>query len=271
MKDLILSEIWIYPVKSLGGIRLKSAKVMHKGLQYDRRWMLVDEQGGFMTQRVYPEMALFKLDLDAGRNEMMITKKNATADPTIKFNINTDQSGKTFRAKIWNDEVDVIEVSPELSEWFRFHLKMYCKFVAFPESNPRPVDPVYKVNDEHVGLADAYPFMIIGQSSLDDLNNKLDVPVPMNRFRPNFVFTGGDPYEEDTWRNFAIGKNRFVGVKLCARCVLTTVNQDTAEKGIEPLRTLSTYRKREAKVLFGQNLVALDYTEVQEGNKITVY
>lgn len=270
MKDLILSEIWIYPVKSLGGIRLKSAKVLHKGLQYDRRWMLVDEQGGFMTQRVYPEMALFKPDLDTKNNTITITRKNATADPSITFNINTDPAGETFHAKIWNDEVDVVEVSPKFSTWFSFHLKMSCKLVAFPESNPRPVDPVYKVNDEHVGLADAYPFMIIGQSSLDNLNSKLDVPVPMNRFRPNFVFTGGEPHEEDTWRNFTIGKNRFVGVKLCSRCVLTTVNQDTGEKGVEPLRTLSTYRKRETKVLFGQNLVALDYTEVHEGDRITV-
>ena len=92
----------------------------------------------------------------------------------------------------------------------------------------------------------------------------------MNRFRPNFVFTGGEPYEEDTWRNFKIGANRFVGVKPCARCVLTTVNQDTAEKGIEPLATLATYRKRDNKILFGQNVIAQDYGEVEIGSFISV-
>jgi uncharacterized protein len=150
------------------------------------------------------------------------------------------------------------------------HLQMNCKLVYFPESNPRAVDPNYKVNDEHVSLADAYPFLIIGQSSLDDLNSKLPEPLPMNRFRPNFVFTGGEPYEEDLWRNFSIGSNRFIGVKPCARCVLTTVNQATAEKGPEPLRTLSLYRKKDSKVLFGNNVVTVDEGDVRVGDVITL-
>jgi uncharacterized protein len=166
--------------------------------------------------------------------------------------------------------VVVTEVSDTVSQWFTVQLGMRCRLVGFPEKNPRPVNPRYSVNNEHVGLADAYPFLIIGQSSLNDLNARLQEPLPMNRFRPNFVFTGGEPFEEDTWRNFAIGRNRFAGVKPCDRCVLTTVNQDTAEKGAEPLLTLSKYRKRDNKIYFGQNLVALDHTEVAVGDKITL-
>lgn len=268
MNELVLTEIWIYPVKSLGGMPLRSAKVMGKGLEFDRRWMLIDETNTFMTQRINAQMAMFKLSL-SGRM-INVVKKNATSSPTINFSVDAPPIGQKIRAKIWNDDVDVVEVDEKLSKWFSDHLAMNCKLVSFPEKNPRPVDPKYKVNDEQVSLADAYPFLIIGQSSLDDLNRRLAEPVPMNRFRPTFVFTGGEPYEEDAWREFNIGENKFVGVKPCARCVLTTVNQDTAQKGTEPLYTLSTYRKRDSKVLFGQNLVALDHGVVNVGDKITL-
>ena len=147
---------------------------------------------------------------------------------------------------------------------------MQCRLVYFPEENGRPVDPLYNVNNEQVSLADAYPFLIIGQRSLDDLNSRLPQPLTINRFRPNLVFTGGEPYEEDTWRNISIGTTRFVGVKPCSRCFLTTVNPETGEKGIEPVRTLSTYRKRDNKIYFGQNLVALDHTEINVGDIITL-
>ena len=92
----------------------------------------------------------------------------------------------------------------------------------------------------------------------------------MDRFRPNIVFTGGEPYAEDSWKNFRIGQNRFVGIKPCSRCVLTTVNQDTAKKGFEPLATLSTYRMQNNKVYFGQNLVPVDHTEISEGEEIVL-
>ncbi|HEY0652557.1 MAG TPA: MOSC domain-containing protein [Chryseosolibacter sp.] len=268
MKELTLREIWIYPVKSLGGIQMEKANAMGKGLEFDRRWMLIDEHNMFMTQRVHTQMAMFKLTL-SDRN-ITVAKKNAERESAITFSADSIPVGEKMRAKIWDDDVEVFEVDPGLSKWFSTHLKMSCRLVTFPEKNPRPVDPKYKVNNEHVSLADAYPFLIIGQSSLDDLNTRLKEPVPMNRFRPNFVFTGGAPFEEDTWREFKIGDKRFVGVKPCARCVLTTVNQETGEKGIEPLFTLSTYRKREAKVLFGQNLVGVDTGIVRVGDKISV-
>lgn len=264
MPELKLTQIWIYPIKSLGGISLSSAKVMGKGLQYDRRWMLVDESGTFMTQRVYPKMALFKLSINDG--QLIITH----AQQSLKLDPEKRPVSNAITVSIWNDKVSAFEVDPSYSKWFSTLLGVPCRLIHFPEENARPVDPRYKVNEEHVSLADAYPFLIIGQSSLDDLNSKLVDPVPMNRFRPNFVFTGGAPYEEDTWRNFSIGSTRFVGVKLCDRCVLTTVNQDTAEKGIEPLKTLTSYRKRDNKVYFGQNLVAVDNTHVNIGDKITL-
>jgi len=264
MADLKLSQIWIYPVKSLGGISLQTARVMPKGLQYDRRWMLIDDEGQFMTQRVHPEMALFKLTI--GDEHIVIDY----GQHSIGLSIESPEPGATISAQIWDDTVSVTEVSPAHSEWFSDLLKIKCRLVSFPEHNARAVDPKYAVNDEHVSLADAYPFLIIGQSSLDDLNRKLPQPITMRRFRPNFVFTGGEPHEEDGWRNFTIGSTRFVGVKRCARCAVPTIDPDTAEKGIEPTRTLATYRKRDNKIYFGQNLVAVDHTQVKVGDLITV-
>lgn len=269
MKDLTLTEIWIYPIKSLGGIRLKTAKVEEKGLQFDRRWMLVDDEGIFLTQRVHPQMSLFKLSI-AGDQLTIVKRASIIQRESISLNVKSSAKGIPMPVTIWNDSVIAHEVDPDLSAWFTSQLNSSVRLVSFPEKNERLVDPNYQVHHENVSLADAYPFMIIGQSTLDDLNTRLAEPVPMNRFRPNFVFTGGDPYEEDTWRNFKIGQNRFVGVKPCGRCVLTTVNQDTAERGVEPLLTLSTYRKQNSKVNFGQNLVALDHTSVSEGDVISL-
>lgn len=264
MKILQLCEIWIYPIKSLGGISLKSAKVLPKGLEWDRRWMLVDEKGIFMTQRHYPKLALFKPTIN--ESSLIISFENDSV--VVPFNT---FSSNPMEFKIWNDIVTVHEVSSQHSEWFSKKLDTSCKFVHFPEDNPRPVDSIYAINNDHTSLSDAYPFMIIGKKSLDDLNEKLHDPVPMDRFRPNFVFSGGDAYEEDSWRELTMGNNRFVGVKPCSRCAITTINQRTGEKGIEPLKTLATYRQRNGNVYFGQNLIAKDYGEVHVDDMITVF
>lgn len=257
-----LSEIWIYPIKSLGGIRLASAKVLPKGLLYDRRWMLIDEHNNFITQRVHPEMALFKLSLSG--DQFTIQFKG----DRIFLPANSPISEEVIVAKVWDDTVKIFEVLGEYSKWFSHRLGIKCRLVHFPESNERPVDEKYRIENDQVSLADGYPFLIIGQGSLNDLNERLKAPVPMNRFRPNFVYAGGGPYEEDNWRTFRIGKNKFAGVKPCGRCVLTTVDQQTAERGTEPLTTLATYRKKNNKIYFGQNLLAIDYNEIHEGDKI---
>jgi MOSC domain-containing protein len=262
MDKRIVSEIWIYPVKSLGGIRLRSSKVMPKGLEYDRRWMLIDEENNFMTQRAFPQMALFKLSYEP--RGFIIRYRDQLID--LSFQTLHD----LISARIWKDTVDVYEVSKRHNDWFSKNIGINCRLVSFPENNPRPVEPGFSINNDHVSLADAYPLLIIGQSSLDDLNGRLQKPLPVNRFRPNIVFTGGQPYEEDDWGNFRVGKNRFTGVKSCSRCSITTINQDTAQKGIEPLATLATYRRRDNNVYFGKDLIPLNYNEIAEGEEIFV-
>lgn len=260
MNKRIVSEIWIYPVKSLGGIRLDASNVLPKGLEHDRRWMLIDENNTCMTQREYPAMALFKLQWQEGK--FLIHYSGEFMElPFIN-------AGDNMQAVIWDDTVEVVEVNNQLSNWIADLLKTKCRLVAFPEKNVRPVEIQYALKNEQVSLADAYPLLIIGQSSLDDLNKRLKDPLPMNRFRPNIVFTGGDAFEEDGWKNFRIGKTRFAGIKPCARCVLTTVDQHTGEKGKEPLVTLATYRKRGNNIYFGQNLLPLDGHEIKMGDEI---
>jgi uncharacterized protein YcbX len=182
MADLTLSQIWVYPIKSLGGMSLQSARVMPKGLQFDRRWMLVDLTGQFLTQRVHSKMALFKLSWFDGN--LKVDFKGHS----ILIATNHKATG-FFKAQIWDDVVSVFEVSKAHSKWFSEHLETDCRLVQFPEENTRRVDPKYVPNEEHVSLADAYPFLIIGQSSMDDLNKRLERPLSIRRFRPNFVFT----------------------------------------------------------------------------------
>lgn len=257
-----VSELYIYPVKSLGGISLRTGKVLKKGFQNDRRWMLVDENDRFITQRVHPVLSRFKLQKEG--NGFLIRY----LDRTLFLNNHVD--GPAFNAVIWDDVVEVVEVSKAHSEWFSNCLGWNCKLVSFPEMNTRRIDPRYSSGNENVSLADAYPLLIIGQSSLDDLNSRMEETLPMDRFRPNIVFKGGSPYEEDEWKQFSIGGNNFRGVKLCSRCILTTIDQATGVKGREPLVTLSTYRKKENKVLFGQNVIPDDEGVISVGDKISI-
>jgi len=263
MNNLIVTRLCVYPVKSLGGIELQSAKIFPKGLQHDRRWMLIDNEHRCMTQRDYPLMALFKTSFH--QHGILID-----FDGTQKL-IPFNSSSESFPAIVWNDTVQVHEVSGELSEWFSEMLQISCRLVAFPESNPRPVDTDHSLKDANVSLADAYPLLIIGQRSLDDLNSRMQTPLPMNRFRPNIVFEGGEPFDEDSWQQFSIGGNRFAAVKLCSRCVLTTVDQERGIKtGPEPLATLATFRKKDNHIYFGQNLIPIDFGLIKLGDEIKV-
>ena len=260
MQELYVSELWVYPIKSLGGIALSQAKVLPKGIAFDRRWMLVDADNRFLTQRVHHQMALFRLEYS--ENGFIIRYKGE------QIFLPATTYGTSFPAVIWNDIVEVMEVSKEHNEWFSRMLGISCRLVSFPELNNRPIDPGYAINNEQVSLADAYPLLIIGQNSLNDLNSRIKTPLPMNRFRPNIVFTGGAPFEEDNWQRFSIGDVRFAGVKPCARCVVTTIDQQTAEAGKEPLVTLAAYRQKNNKVLFGQNLLVVATGEIKVGDRI---
>lgn len=263
MHSFLVSQLFIYPVKSLGGIEVTSAFVLPKGLQFDRRWMLVDDKLRFLTQRNVPQMALCKMSLAENGNKISVGIKGES------YHLPMNWGGEAFMAEIWDDVVKVTEPDLTLSKWFSDRLGISCKLVAFPEENPRPVDPDFALGtNDQTSLSDGYPILVIGQSSLDELNTRLTDPVGIDRFRPNIVFTGGQPHEEDTWRRFAIGKVAMEGVKPCARCTVTTINQQTGEAGKEPLATLNSYRKMGNKVLFGQNVIPLESGVIRVGDEI---
>jgi uncharacterized protein YcbX len=161
-------------------------------------------------------------------------------------------------------------VSEEFDEWFSEALNMQCRLVYMPDDSEREVDQRYAKPGMITSFADAYPFLLIGQSSLDDLNKRMAQPLPMNRFRPNIVFTGGDAYSEDLMNQITIAGLTFYGAKLCARCVLTTIDQQTAMKAKEPLKTLASYRMKNNKIMFGQNLVHENTGIISVGDELNV-
>jgi uncharacterized protein len=249
---MLLSEINIYPVKSLKGISLNEAMVEDRGLRHDRRWMLVDEKNQFLTQREFPVMARISVAFESDRFKVGIDDRSLE----VPLNPSTDEF---HTAKIWASTVRSEFYPGEVDRWFSEALGTECRLAAMPEGAHREVNPVYAVRrfKDAVSFADGYPFMVLTEASLDDLNSRLAEPVPMNRFRPNFVVADAEAFAEDSWKIIRIGATVFHVVKPSERCVVTTVDQDRGEKtGNEPLRTLSIYRNFKGKVLFGQNLIA---------------
>ena len=166
-------------------------------------------------------------------------------------------TGAQREVTVWRDQVAAIDQGAEVADWFSTHLGVACRLVRQADDAVRHVDPVFACQPaDQVSFADGYPLLLISEESLADLNMRLDAALPMNRFRPNVVTRGaGAPYAEDTWREITIGEIRFSPVKACARCVTTTTDQSTAERGVEPLATLASYRRVPRGVLFGQNLI----------------
>ncbi len=261
---LFVQNLYLYPIKSLGGIAVEEAQVEERGFKFDRRWMLVDKKGDFVTQRQYPQLALLQVALSETQLEVFSKR-----DPSqrIAFDLGL-VSNQELQVSIWGDQVLARVVSAEVSRWFSDFLQMEVDLVVMPESSDRKLDPRYAVQGESVSFADGMPYVIIGQASLDELNGRLADPVGMDRFRPNLVFTGGQAFEEDQFTRIKVGEVGFQVVKPCARCVLITVNQQTGEKGKEPLATLATYRTVNNKVYFGQNAVALSQGIVRVGDLI---
>jgi uncharacterized protein YcbX len=266
MNDLFLQDIYIYPIKSLGGIPLQQAEVQATGLQYDRRWMLTDENGNFLSQRAFPEMAMLQVSITS--DGLLVRHKKGKFQPlTLPFYKHT---GKEVRVTIWDDVCTALEVGMDANAWFTEALGMTVRLVYMPDTTQRLVDDRYASNSEIVSFADAYPILMIGQSSLDDLNKRLEVPVLMNRFRPNLVFRGGRPYAEDLFREFRVGDVAFAGVKPCSRCVLITVNQEEGVRGQEPVKTLASYRTFNNKILFGQNLLPGSLGTIKTGDNVEI-
>lgn len=264
--QLLVQDIFIYPIKSLGGIRLAEADVEERGFRYDRRWMLVDKEGVFVTQRLHPQLALLGVNLTERGLDVF-----HKLEPANRIEIPFDLAmGPDLLVTIWDDQVMAKTVATHLNSWFSDFLGFDVSLVVLPETSHRKMDPRYAVQGESVSFADGMPYLIIGQESLNELNSRLEFPVSMDRFRPNLVFSGGSSFLEDQLRKIKIGNLPFQIVKPCARCVLITVDQQTGKQGKEPLKTLSSYRSVNNKVYFGQNVVALSVGKIRIGDPIQI-
>jgi uncharacterized protein YcbX len=264
MAQIKLSGIYIYPIKSAAGISLQTAQVENRGFQYDRRWMLVDETGKFMTQRQFHRMALIGVRLEG--NQLIVEAPNYG---TLTIPTSLD-SADTIFVQVWNDVCEAIPLTAEVNQWFSDFLGTSCQLVFMPERSHRPVNPHYATQNELVSFADGFPFLLTSEASLEDLNDRLDEPVPMNRFRPNLVVSGCEAFAEDTWRQIRIGSILFHVVKGCDRCVVTTIDQTQGIRGKEPLVTLAKYRLWDGKIWFGQNLIPGQLGTLHVGDSVEI-
>lgn len=264
MTSYKLSGIFIYPVKSLAGIEVVSSDVTPTGLKFDRKWMLVDADGQFLSQRRLPRMALIKTALTANH---LILKAPEMPDLSIPL---TSTDGCVVKSVIWKDQCDTSHVALEADEWFSDFLGQNCQLVHQLDDVIRSVDPDYAQTTDQVAFSDGFPFLIISENSLVSLNNDMQLNLPMARFRPNLVISGCPAYEEDTWREIRIGHIDFRLPKPCSRCVVPTIDTETAETSKEPLTTLNRLRKWQSKVYFGQNALHNQRGILTIGDAVTV-
>jgi hypothetical protein len=253
-----------YPVKSCKGTPLNQAVIGKRGIVNDRILMVVDAENRFMTQREHPRMALIAPKLEG--------KQLRLSGPDIApLTIDTTDAGPRAEVTVWRDQCTAVDQGDAAARWLTNVLGTPCRLVRMADDYVRHVDQTYAPRaDDQTGFADAYPLLLISEGSLEDLNSRLEVRLPMNRFRPNIVVTGCEPYAEDGWKRIRIGAMSFDVVKPCSRCAITTTDQATAERSKEPLKTLATYRKRDSDVFFGQNVVHAGVGQIHVGDRVEV-
>jgi uncharacterized protein len=239
-------SLHVYPLKGARGIALSEANILATGLAHDRRFLVVEASGAAVTQRNHPRMARVVTAIDEG-SLVLTCDGDRLAVPLTP-------AGPRRRVRIWDDDVDAIVV-PDAASFFTRYLGVEASLVYVPDDAFRVVEPAYAEPGDRVGFADAYPILVAGLASLDDLNARLDVPVPMDRFRPNVVIEGAAPFAEEAEAALLVGELRIRTPKRCSRCQVVTVDQTTGAAGKEPLRTLAKYRASENKVFFGMNAI----------------
>ncbi|MFD7664308.1 MOSC domain-containing protein [Streptomyces sp. NPDC059788] len=257
MLNPFLQAIHRYPVKSVAGSGPGEAVVEPWGLAGDRRWMLVDAGRRFVTQRARPRLAT------AAAEELPGGALRLTAPDLPPLTVEVPEPGATVTVEVWGDKVEAVPASGAAAEWFSGFLGAAVELVHLDDpAGRRPADPAYARPGETVSFADGFPLLVTTTSSLDALNSLVaqgghaeESPLPMDRFRPNVVVDGTAPWDEDEWQRIRIGEVVFRVVKPCGRCVMTTTDQRTGQRGKEPLRTLARHRRFGDQLVFGQNLI----------------
>jgi uncharacterized protein YcbX len=246
-----IATLYLYPVKSCRGIRVATTAMTERGFAHDREWMIIDASGRFLSQREVPQLALIRTALS--NDALELADFNGST-----FSVPLGQRGATREVTVWRDNVQAIDQGPGAASWLSERLNREVRLVRFDPAVHRACNRAYVgESGAHTGFADAYPLLVISEASLSDLNARLASPLPMNRFRPNVVLRDCEAYDEDHIDEIAAGVIRMKLVKPCTRCQITTTDQETAERGSEPLATLGTYRMNTALegVTFGVNAI----------------
>lgn len=262
---LTVSELYCYPVKSLGALSLERALIDRFGFEHDRRWMVVDMQGKFITQRQCAEMVHIQVQRVADRWRM-IDHEGAS----VYFSEQDFSAARGAKVSVWRDTVAAWGATEDLDQWLSERLKRKCRLVYMPESTQRLVDTAYAKHQETVSFADGFPLLLTTQASLQDFNQHLSGPIEMLRFRPNLVIDGCAPWAEDAWRVIKIGGLLFDVVKPCSRCAIPTINRQTAQKEPAVFKALKQYRQKNGDVFFGQNLLPRGLGEIEVGDRVDV-
>lgn len=249
---MLLSQIFVYPIKSARGIAVSQTLLDVSGPVRDRRWMLVDSEGVFLSQRKLPRMALLRPRFEG--TDLVVTAPGMSPLVISEW----AGGGEMISVTIWRDRLTLPHPNQVYSNWFSGFLDRACRLVHLPKTVTRPVEPPFDEPGWRVSLADGYPLLVLTQASLDFLNQKLTSPVSVERFRPNLVISGTTPHEEDRWQRLRIDSVQLAIVKPCARCSIVLVDPEKAAVGIEPLRTLAQYRRRAQEVMFAQNALVVN-------------
>ena len=264
---ITVSALNIYPVKGLKGIALDEARCTDRGIEHDRRWMVVDRDRQFISQREHPKMATVWTEIDGDALAL-----SAPDVDEMRLPLRPDGQAR-LRVQVWNSTCDAVSVSQQADQWLSDYLGLECALVYMPEESKRFSNPQFAGEAKRVGFADGYAYLATNEASRADLNARLlakDHPaVPMNRFRPNIVVKGAAPWAEDNWRVLSLGTAMLRAVKPCGRCQVTTTDQATGEvRGPEPLATLATFRDSPVGIRFGMNLVTLREGTVRVGDTV---
>ena len=263
MSDVTVSELAIYPVKSLRQVPVQSSSIDMGGLKHDRRWMVVDAEGRMLTQRKISRMCLVQPVL----NERVLSLQ---APDMQDLQVNREARKSECNVTVWKDSCSARDCGDEAAHWLSQFLQVECRLVYFPDDEVRKVDQNYAQEEDRTAFSDGFPILLISQASLDDLNSRMDEDIPIARFRPNIVVSGCEPFAEDGWKRLKIGDLVLRVVKPCSRCIIPSIDIATAERGEEPTRTLLKYRKRENKIYFGQNAIIDGCGEISEGMAVEV-
>ncbi len=261
-----IKSLHIYPIKGLRGISLQQSKVTSRGLKHDRRWVLIDQNNRFISQREYPEMALLHTSIEV--DELIVSDTRNQEQCAIQI---SEPDSNEEMVTVWDDTMPAKMVSEETNKWFSAALGQDVRLMYMHEGSNRQADQRYAISEkDHVSFADGYPILIISEASMDQLNQKTGLSQTIDRFRANIILSGIKPHEEDELREITIGDQKLYGVKPCARCQVTTIDPTTAEYGKEPLKTLATYRRIDHKILFGENFIPANESSISVGDQVEI-